>query len=73
LFERFGITQVPTVVVSEAAAGACTPEACPIPAHVKIAGDVPLRYSLDRVALAEPAFRHELRALMKKLEPERQW
>lgn len=73
LFERFAVDQVPTVIVAEHAAGACTPEACPTPRHVKIAGDVPLRYSLDRIALAEPAFRHELRALMKRLEPERQW
>ena len=73
LFERFSVTQVPTVVVAEAAAGQCSPESCPVPRHTKIAGDVPLRYSLDRIALAEPAFRHELRVLMKKLEPERDW
>ena len=73
LFERFSVTQVPTVVVAEAAAGHCSPESCPVPRHTKIAGDVPLRYSLDRIALAEPAFRHELRVLMKKLEPERDW
>jgi conjugal transfer pilus assembly protein TrbC len=73
LFERFDIKQVPTVVVAETPAVACSVEACPTPAHVKIAGDVPLRYSLDRIALAEPAFRNELRVLMKKLEPERKW
>ena len=73
LFQRFAVDQVPTVVVAEAAAGACTPTDCPIPEHVKIAGDVPLRYVLDRIALAKPQFRHELRALMPKLEPERQW
>ena len=73
LFQRFGIDQVPTVVVAEAAAGACTPTDCPVPEHVKIAGDVPLRYALDRIALAKPEFRHELRTLMRKLEPERHW
>ena len=73
LFERFDVKQVPTVVVAETPAGTCSVEVCPTPAHVKIAGDVPLRYSLDRVALAEPAFRYELRVLMKKLEPEREW
>ena len=73
LFERFDVKQVPTVVVAESPAGACAVETCPTPAHVKIAGDVPLRYSLDRIALAEPQFRHALRVLMKKLEPERQW
>ena len=73
LFQRFAIDQVPTVVVAEKAAVACTPTDCPIPEHVKIAGDVPLRYALDRIALAKPQFRHELRVLMRKLEPERQW
>ncbi len=73
LFERFGVKQVPTVVVAETAAGACSVETCRTPAHVKIAGDVPLRYSLDRIALAKPEFRHELRVLMKRLEPEREW
>ena len=73
LFERFSVTQVPSVVVAEAAAGRCSPESCPVPKHTKIAGDVPLRYSLDRIALAKPEFRHELRLLMKKLEPERAW
>jgi conjugal transfer pilus assembly protein TrbC len=73
LFERFSVTQVPSVVVAEAAAGRCSPESCPVPRHTKIAGDVPLRYSLDRIALAEPTFRHELRGLMNKLEPEREW
>ena len=73
LFERFDVKQVPTVVVAETPAGACSVETCPTPAHVKIAGDVPLRYSLDRVAIAEPEFRAELRVLMKKLEPERTW
>ena len=73
LFQRFAIDQVPTVVVAEKAAVACTPTDCPIPVHVKIAGDVPLRYALDRIALAKPQFRHELRVLMRKLEPERQW
>ena len=73
LFARFGIEQVPSVVIAEYAAGACTPEACPTPDHVKLAGDVPLRYALERIALARPAYQSELRALMKALEPERQW
>ncbi len=73
LFERFDVQQVPTVVVAETPAEACSIETCPTPAHVKIAGDVPLRYSLDRIALAKPELQHELRVLMKKLEPERDW
>lgn len=73
LFERFGITQVPSVVVAAHSADVCTPQDCPTPEHVKIAGDVPLRYSLDRIALAKPAFRQDLRVMMKRLEPERSW
>ena len=73
LFERFGVDQVPSFVVAEYAAAACTAESCPTPDHVQLAGDVPLRYALDRIALARPAFRHELRAVMNRLEPERQW
>lgn len=73
LFARFAIDQVPTVVVAEAAAGACTQETCPIPRHVKIAGDVPLRYALDRIARAKPAYRDELRPMMAALEPGRHW
>lgn len=73
LFQRFAIDQVPTVVVAESAAGTCTQTDCPTPEHVKVAGDVPLGYALDRIALAKPQFRHELRALQRKLEPERRW
>lgn len=73
LFARFGVDQVPTVVVAAHAAGACTPHTCPTPPHAKIAGDVPLRYALERIALAQPEFRPELETLMKTLEPGRQW
>ena len=73
LFARFGVDQVPTFVVAAYAAGACTPQSCPTPPYVKIAGDVPLRYALERIALAKPEFRSELDALMKTLEPRRHW
>lgn len=73
LFARFGIDQVPTVVVAAYAAGACTPQSCPTPPYVKVAGDVPLRYALERIALAKPEFRSELEAMMKTLEPRRHW
>lgn len=73
LFARFRIDQVPSVVVAERAAAACTPQACPTPEHVKLAGDVPLRYALERIALAKPEYESELRKLMNTLEPERQW
>jgi type-F conjugative transfer system pilin assembly protein TrbC len=73
LFTRFGIGQVPSVVVAESAAVPCTAEACAIPAHVKLAGDVPLRYALERIARARPVYQAELRDLIKALEPERRW
>ena len=73
LFARFGVDQVPTVVVAAYAAGACTSQTCPTPPYAKIAGDVPLRYALERIALAQPEFRPELETLMKALEPGRQW
>lgn len=73
LFARFGVDQVPIVVVAAHAAGACTSETCPTPPHAKIAGDVPLRYALERIALAQPEFRAELETLMKALEPRKQW
>lgn len=73
LFQRFGIDQVPAVVVAEQAAKACTLDDCATPKHVKIAGDVPLRYALERISMAEPEFRGQLQILMNKLEPGRNW
>jgi conjugal transfer pilus assembly protein TrbC len=73
LFARFDIDQVPTVVVAETAARPCTRETCPVPPHVKIAGDVPLRYALARIASARPAYRNELRPLLSALEPGKTW
>lgn len=73
LFARFRIDQVPTVVVAETAARPCTQSTCPAPPHVKIAGDVPLRHALDRIAVARPALRDELRLLMAALEPGKTW
>lgn len=73
LFARFAIDQVPTVVVAESPAETCTEAACPTPRHVKIAGDVPLRYALDAIARAKPAYRDPLQPRLAALEPGKAW
>ncbi len=50
LFERFGVDKVPTFVLPLDAAAPCTPEGCPVPEHLKIAGDVSLDYALGVMA-----------------------
>jgi conjugal transfer pilus assembly protein TrbC len=50
LFERFGVDKVPTFVLPLSAAAPCTPEGCPVPEHLKIAGDVSLDYALGVMA-----------------------
>lgn len=73
LFARFAIDQVPTVVVAESSAAPCTEAVCPTPRHVKIAGDVPLRYALDAIARAKPAYRDPLQPRLFALEPGKAW
>lgn len=50
LFERFGVDKVPTFVLPLKAIASCTPEGCPVPEHLKIAGDVSLDYALGVMA-----------------------
>lgn len=50
LFERFGVNKVPTFVLPLDAVAPCTPEGCPVPEHLKIAGDVSLDYALGVMA-----------------------
>lgn len=50
LFERFGVDKVPTFVLPLDAAAPCTPGGCPVPEHLKIAGDVSLDYALGVMA-----------------------
>ena len=50
LFERFGVDKVPTFVLPLNTVAPCTPEGCPVPTHLKVAGDVSLVYALDVMA-----------------------
>ncbi len=50
LFERFGVDKVPTFVLPLDTIAPCTPDGCPIPKHLKVAGDVSLAYALGVMA-----------------------
>ncbi|MBK9132441.1 MAG: type-F conjugative transfer system pilin assembly protein TrbC [Gammaproteobacteria bacterium] len=50
LFERFGVDKVPTFILLLDAAAPCTPAGCPVPDHLKLAGDVSLAYALGVMA-----------------------
>lgn len=50
LFERFAVDKVPTFVLPLEAAAPCTPSGCPVPDHLKLAGDVSLAYALGVMA-----------------------
>jgi type-F conjugative transfer system pilin assembly protein TrbC len=50
LFERFKIDKVPAFVLPIVGVDTCTPVGCPIPDHLKLAGDVSLDYALDVMA-----------------------
>ncbi len=50
LFERFGVDKVPTFVLPLDTIAPCTPEGCPVPTHLKVAGDVSLVYALGVMA-----------------------
>lgn len=50
LFERFGVDKVPAFILLLEAAAPCTPSGCPVPDHLKLAGDVSLAYALGVMA-----------------------
>ena len=50
LFERFGVDKVPAFVLPLDTAATCTPSGCPVPDHLKLAGDVSLAYALGVMA-----------------------
>ncbi|MFA7606532.1 MAG: type-F conjugative transfer system pilin assembly protein TrbC [Rhodocyclaceae bacterium] len=50
LFERFDVDQVPAFVLPQDTLAPCTPEGCPVPEHLKVAGDVSLAYALGVMA-----------------------
>ena len=50
LFERFDVDKVPAFVLPQDTIAPCTPEGCPVPEHLKVAGDVSLAYALSVMA-----------------------
>ena len=44
------VDKVPTFVLPLEAAAPCTPDGCPVPEHLKVAGDVSLAYALGVMA-----------------------
>lgn len=50
LFERFDVDKVPAFVLPQDTISPCTPEGCPVPEHLKVAGDVSLAYALSVMA-----------------------
>lgn len=50
LFERFRVDKVPAFILPLEAAAPCTPSGCPVPDHLKLAGDVSLVYALGVMA-----------------------
>jgi conjugal transfer pilus assembly protein TrbC len=71
-FLRFGIEQVPTMVLARdgIAASPCQERGCAAPeGFVAVAGDVTLAYALDHVARTTPRFAPEARRLQASLEP----
>lgn len=71
-FLRFGIEQVPTMVLARdvAATSSCQERGCAAPqGFVAVAGDVTLAHALDHVAQSAPRFAPEALRLRAKLEP----
>lgn len=70
-FARFGIEQVPTIVLArEAAVSACQERGCVAPADfVSVAGDVTLDYALEHIARGTPRFAAQARQLRSRGAP----
>ncbi len=70
LFDRFGVKQVPAVVMVPGGACVAGARACPkvTPAHVHVAGDVTLDYALDHIARTHPESRTLANSLHERLE-----
>lgn len=70
LFDRFGVKQVPAVVLIPGGACVAGARACPkvTPAHVHVAGDVTLDYALGHIARTHPESRAVAESLQTRLE-----
>jgi len=64
LYERFGISVVPSFVLADAPVQACNQTGCPTPDFVRLAGDVTLQYVLESIAREAPAMRNDAWALL---------
>ena len=70
LFTRFGVDRVPTVVMPLQALRSCSEQDCPVPEHVKVAGEASLDYLLGQIEgkARDPAARTRAAELRKQME-----
>jgi len=71
LYERFGISVVPSFVLADAPVQACNQTGCPTPDFVRLAGDVTLEYVLESIAREAPAMRDDAQALLAEMRGKR--
>ncbi len=64
LYERFDIAVVPTFVLTHEALKSCTTTGCDAGDHVRLSGDVPLRYALETMVKANPQARQSAESLL---------
>lgn len=69
LFSRFGADRVPTLILPLEPLRACTADACPTPAHVRVTGVASLGYLLEQFErrATPPRAREQAKALRLKL------
>jgi len=70
LYERFGVSVVPSFVLTDAPVQACTQAGCPTPDFVRLAGDVTLEYVLESIAREVPAMREDAQVLLATVRGE---
>ena len=70
LYERFGVSVVPSFVLTDAPVQACTQAGCPTPDFVRLAGDVTLDYALESIAREVPAMREDAQVLLATMKGE---
>jgi conjugal transfer pilus assembly protein TrbC len=64
LYERFGVTVVPSFVLIDTPVQPCTQAGCPTPDFARLAGDVTVEYALESMAREVPAMRDQAQALL---------
>jgi conjugal transfer pilus assembly protein TrbC len=70
LFRRFDVDKVPTFVAALGRVERCTDSDCPVPEHLKVAGDVSLGYALQVMArrAKAPAMRDHIQRTRDRLQ-----